>query len=185
MDTLIGALSPQTQPSNRYSVTQSLMEITIPMRATTIAFALLIAAGSTTFAQNPSADEKAIRDIVAKMDAGERIPGGLALPDSVGWSGATVKPVVGNEKPQFRPGSSAGGGRTNEMRATQIVQLHIAASGDVAYDHGTFKSSWVRTDNKQKIELEGAYLRVWRKVAGSWKIAATFQRPYDDTPTTK
>jgi hypothetical protein len=28
-------------------------------------------------------------------------------------------------------------------------------------------------------------LRVWRKVDGQWRIAAAFQRPYDDSPTTR
>ena len=154
------------------------------MRAAASAFVLLLAAGSTAFAENQSADEKAIRDVVAKMNAGESSPGGLLLPDAVTWSGATVKPVVGNEKPQFRPGSSAGA-RTKETRTAHIVQLHVAASGDQAYEYGTFKSSWVRNDNKQQVEVDGAYLRVWRKLGGSWKIAANFQRPYDETPTTK
>jgi ketosteroid isomerase-like protein len=65
------------------------------------------------------------------------------------------------------------------------VQLHIAASGDVAYEYSTFKQSWVRNDNNQKVEDEGALLRAWRKVDGRWRIGAQFRRPNDHSPTSR
>jgi hypothetical protein len=53
----------------------------------------------------------------------------------------------------------------------------------MAYEYSTFKSSWDRKDNKRHIEIDGGMLRVWRKIGGNWLIAASFQRPYDNTPT--
>jgi ketosteroid isomerase-like protein len=63
------------------------------------------------------------------------------------------------------------------------VRLEIATGGDLAYEYSTMRLSFVRTSDKQKIEVEGAVLRVWRKTDGGWKIAAAFQRPHDDSPT--
>jgi ketosteroid isomerase-like protein len=62
--------------------------------------------------------------------------------------------------------------------------LHVSAGGDLAYEYSTFKQSWVRNDNKQKVEDEAAMLRVWRKVDGRWRIAANFRRPDDNAATT-
>jgi ketosteroid isomerase-like protein len=155
------------------------------MRAVALAFTILAAVGVTAAVQSPSADEKAIRDLIAKRNAGE-LTLNDATTDVAWWSGAMVKPTVGAETPQFRPGSSAGGnGRTNTTSRDQVVQLHVAASGDLAYEYSTFHSSWVRKDDQRKIEIDGAVLRTWRKVGGQWKIAAEFRRPYDDTPTEK
>jgi hypothetical protein len=54
----------------------------------------------------------------------------------------------------------------------------------MAYEYSTGRTSFDRQD-KQHIEFDSALLRVWRKDAGQWKIAASFQHPYDDTPSAR
>ena len=63
-----------------------------------------------------------------------------------------------------------------------VLQLRVAASGDMAYEYSTFQTSWDRKDNGRHFALEGGLLRVWHKMDGKWLIAASFQHPYDDTP---
>jgi hypothetical protein len=95
-----------------------------------------------------------------------------------------AKPTVGDEKSQLRPGTRAApGGRTDSKITRKIEQLQVAASGDMAYEYSTYHFSYVRTSDKQKFELDGASLRVWRKLDGRWRIVATFQRPFDDSPS--
>ena len=143
---------------------------------------LVIVLGSAVYAlaQNPSADEEAIRDVIAEIIAGRPAP---LTTDTVFWSGAYVKPIVRGEQPQARPGSSAeGNNRINQKMGVTVLQLHVAASGDMAYEYSTFQASWDRKDNGRHFALEGGLLRVWRKMDGKWLIAASFQHPYDDTP---
>jgi len=145
-------------------------------------FLLVILLGSAVcaFAQNPSADEAAIREVIAEMNAGRPAP---RTTDTVFWSGAYVKPFVRGEQPQVRPGSSAGGdNRTNQQIAVTVLQLRVAASGDMAYEYSTFQTSWDRKDNGRHFALEGGLLRVWYKIDGKWLIAASFQHPYANTP---
>jgi ketosteroid isomerase-like protein len=148
------------------------------MRGTVIAVVVAVAALTTAVAQSPTADEKALREAIAAASLVER----RIAPDTVFWSGALVKPVVGEEQPQPRPGSSANN-RENVKLAVTVIQLHVATSGDMAYEYSTTKSSWDRNDNKRHIESEGGMLRVWRKIGGKWLIVASFQHPYDNTPT--
>jgi ketosteroid isomerase-like protein len=149
------------------------------MRGTVIAIVVAAGALTTAVAQSPPANEKALREAMA---AAERGPANLFAPDWVFWSGAYVKPLVANEQPQFRPGSSASN-RDNQKQAVTVIQLKIAESGDMAYEYSTVKSSWDRNDNKRHIETEGGMLRVWRNIGGKWLIVASFQHPYDNTPT--
>jgi uncharacterized protein (TIGR02246 family) len=56
--------------------------------------------------------------------------------------------------------------------AITIEGIDVAKSGDIAEDHGTFKSTTI--DKKGKtVEQDGHYILFWKKQAdGSWKIAA-------------
>jgi ketosteroid isomerase-like protein len=153
------------------------------MRVAAIALALLMIGTGPAHGQTLSADEKTLREIVGRVNAGERVPA-LITSDTVFWSGALVKPTVGLAAPQVRPGSSDPNERINSTTVGKLVQLVVSSSGDLAYEYSTFKSSWVRGDNNQKVELEGAVLRTWRKIDGQWTIGAEFRRPYDNSPTT-
>ena len=78
-----------------------------------LALVILLGSAVCALAQNPSADEEAIRDAIAEINAGRTAP---RTTDMVFWSGAYVKPYVQGEQPQARPGSSAGGNnRTNQL----------------------------------------------------------------------
>jgi ketosteroid isomerase-like protein len=150
----------------------------------TLTVALFLTLVTPLGAQDRSADEKAIRAEVGKLEAG-RGSEVKQTDDSVFWSGAYVRPVVGREKPVLRPGSSADGKRINAKMTIKVNQIRVSDSGDMAYEYSTARSSWDRTDNKQHIEFDAAVLRVWRKENGQWKIAAFFTRPIEDTPTTR
>ena len=156
------------------------------MRIAFLALAFLTAASSNAFGQNQAANEKAIRDIVARMNAGQPpvdVKSFRPEGDEIFWSSQLVKPQVGTEEMQLRPGSSAGRDRRSNTRMqTQIVQLHISSSGDMAYEYSTFKQAWTRNDDQRRIEVEGALLRTWRKRNGLWLAGAIFQVPYDNTP---
>ncbi|MBN2046167.1 MAG: DUF4440 domain-containing protein [Anaerolineales bacterium] len=56
--------------------------------------------------------------------------------------------------------------------ATRITTLgrEIAASGDLAWEHGTFVSEFEKPPGR--VLAEGKYLGVWKKVGGEWKTAA-------------
>ena len=102
--------------------------------------------------------EEAIRDVIAEINAGRPAP---STTDTVFWSGAYVKPFVRGEQPQARPGSSAAGNnRINQKTAVEVLQLHVAASGDMAYEYSTFQASWDRKDNGRHFAVEGGLLRV-------------------------
>ncbi len=50
------------------------------------------------------------------------------------------------------------------------TDVEVAASGDLAWEHGANRVTWKRAGGAA-LEV-GKYLAVWRKVAGEWKIAA-------------
>jgi ketosteroid isomerase-like protein len=153
----------------------------VSMRVAIIS-ALLVTFAAPVPAQVRSADEKAIRDLIDKINTGRAGEIGQTE-DSVFWSGAIVRPIVGDEKAEIRPGSSAGDKRANIKSIVTVKQLKVSQSSDMAYEYSTTRNSWDRTDNKKHIEFDAASLRVWQKVNGNWKIAAFFQRPIEDTPS--
>ncbi len=48
----------------------------------------------------------------------------------------------------------------------------------MAWEYSTFSIAY--DDDRGHREANGALLRVWKKEANAWKIAAQFQRPYGD-----
>ena len=51
------------------------------------------------------------------------------------------------------------------------VRIEVSASGDLAYDIGNTKSSWIGAGGK-RVEVDMKYLLVWKKVGGEWKCVA-------------
>jgi ketosteroid isomerase-like protein len=47
-----------------------------------------------------------------------------------------------------------------------ILQIEVAASGDVAWQHGTYVTTY--EDPTGRMAMEGKYLDVMRKVNGEW-----------------
>jgi ketosteroid isomerase-like protein len=116
---------------------------------------------SPTWAQTTS-DEQAIR----ALDARE----GPYTDDSFFFSGAYNRPLIGKEPPP----ADRGGVRKGFKMVDKIDKLRVSKSGDLAYAYGTSTLSW----EGQK-PFDAAFLRVYRKEGGSWKVAALFQRPVE------
>jgi hypothetical protein len=150
----------------------------------TLAAAAVVASiGISAEAQSQSADERAIRDLIARYDKGESV---ARTDDEILWSGDFKRPAVGSQKrepvPADRnpsapvPGSSARvpGSR---RRVTTPVRIEIAKSGDLAYE---FSDSELIFDlqNGGREAIPSSVLRVWKKDGGQWKIAAMFARPH-------
>ena len=54
--------------------------------------------------------------------------------------------------------------------------VKISDDGNMAYDHGTYTMTVTQPGGKPTKET-GAYLNVWRKVDGQWKLAAEMSTP--------
>lgn len=54
--------------------------------------------------------------------------------------------------------------------------VKISDDGNMAYDHGTYTMTVTQPGGKPT-KYDGAYLNVWRKVDGQWKLAAEMSTP--------
>jgi hypothetical protein len=136
--------------------------------------------------QSQSADERAIRDLIARYDRGESV---ARTDDTIYWTGPFKWPTVGSEErdplpPDLQPSSARAPGAPSERvpgsrrRVTTPVRIDIAKSEDLAYE---FSNSEVRFDLKnggQEVTTPASVLRAWKKDGGQWKIAALFARPH-------
>ena len=123
-------------------------------------------------AQDAKQDETVIRGLIAALDRGERV---AVLDDNVFWSGAYQKPSVGKGE---APRRSNRGERHpgTDRAATTVVRLEVAQSRDLAWEHSNAEVTFTFKDGT-KNNFTRSILRVWRKDAGQWKIAATFGLP--------
>jgi hypothetical protein len=100
--------------------------------------------------------------------------------DLIFWSGAYKRLIVGNEKGEFVPGECGVQGRVpkSQKSTTDPVRIVVSDSHDLAYEYskGTLQ---LETKEGKHQNIERGILRVWQKVAGEWKEAAVFARPYD------
>jgi ketosteroid isomerase-like protein len=97
--------------------------------------------------------------------------------DAYFFSGALDKPVVGKAAADkaFAPVAAE---RKNENKAAPVPDRIVAApSGEMAYEYGTAKASYDERDTGKHVEFTAAYLRVWKAVDGSCKIAAEIFEP--------
>ncbi len=129
------------------------------------------AASQRSAAPDRSTDEQAIRAIIARMpnirDADEEAA--MYAPDTWFFSTRTPVPLVG------RTARRADIMKRREPAADESTviepdRIMVAESGDVAFDHGTYRTTWTAEGRPQ--EVHGYYLRTWQKVDGRWKIAA-------------
>jgi len=148
--------------------------------------AVLVALAISAEAQSPSADERAIRDLIARYDRGESVA--LAR-DMIYWTGPFKRPTVGSQEREplpadLQPSSARAPDSPSERvsgsrrRVTTPVRIEIAKSGDLAYE---FSNSEIRFDLKngeQEAATPSSVLRVWKKDGGQWTIAAMFARPH-------
>jgi hypothetical protein len=129
-------------------------------------------------------DESAIRQVLAQSDDGKPLP---RTTDRIFWSGAYKKPVVGDEQPEEIPGPNQPSGRKpgSQRHKTTVVRIEVAKSGDLAYE---FSNAVLAFEKAEKpIQFPTSTLRVWRKEAGQWKVAAQFSRPHyqEEAPAPK
>jgi hypothetical protein len=128
--------------------------------------------GASLFGQTPSA-ERQIRDLIAKYDTDH--DNAVFEKDAIFWSGAYAKPYRLSEPPN--PADVlALPGRKNAVVKTNVQEIVVAKSGDMAYENSTFTLSY--DDDSGHKERTGAILRVWRQIGSEWKIVSMFQRPY-------
>jgi hypothetical protein len=134
-----------------------------------------LARAQTTPSPAVQGDEAVIRQLIEKNDRGEQIP---FTKDSVRWSGAYKKPVVGNEKPEEVPGTGQVSSRTAGSTRTKTtpVRIEIAKAGDMAYEFSNAELSY--ESGGKTFRGPTSILRVWKKEGGQWKVAAHFARPH-------
>ena len=150
---------------------------------TLAAAAVLASIAISAQAQSQSADERAIRDLIARYDKGDV----LRTDDRILWSGEFKRPIVGSQKREElpadqRPAARAPGAPSTRVpfsrrRVTTPVRIEIAKSGDLAYE---FSNSELSFDlaNGEREAIPSSVLRVWKKDGEQWKIAAMFARPH-------
>jgi ketosteroid isomerase-like protein len=127
-------------------------------------------------------DEQTLRDLISRADKEPNVI--KRTDDTIFVSGAFARPVVGK---QDRAAQSKMGevnkSRINQTQKTELVLLVISDSKDMVYDFGNFTVDYDSAD-KQHVNFNGSYLRVWRKVKGEWMAEAFFARPNEDRKTT-
>jgi hypothetical protein len=156
------------------------------VRTPTAAAVLLASLALAAAAQAPSADERAIRNLIARYDQGESV---ARTDDVILWSGEFKQPTVGSEAREAlpadqRPSSARAPGATSERvpggrhRVTTPVRIEIATSGDLAYEFSNSELLFDLNNGEREAALPSSVLRVWKKQEGQWKIAAMFARPH-------
>jgi ketosteroid isomerase-like protein len=143
-------------------------------------FVLLVGAlASHAAAQsNFPADEKALRDLAAKLDTGmpaEETPNGIV------FTGALRQPRVRGEAPA-QPIARVQGRQFVEARTT-IRRIEFASSGDMAYVFSDSDVTYRVNDPDGQMRdqsFTNSALRVFRKIGGKWLQAAHFAAPHRD-----
>jgi hypothetical protein len=151
-----------------------------------VVIAVLSSFSVAAHAQTESADERAIRDLIARYDRGESVP---HTDDQIYWTGPFQRPTVGSQKPEplprdQQPSNPRGPGAPSERvpgarrRVTTPVRIEIATSRDLAYEFSNSEVVFDLKNGQQEAGTPASVLRVWKKDAGQWKIAAMFARPH-------
>ena len=161
---------------------------------TLAAAAILASIAISAEAQSPSADERAIRDLITRYDKGESV---ARTDDVIFWSGDFKQPTVGSQNwlkgealpPDRRsssarvPGAPSARVSGSRRRVTTPVRIEIATSGDLAYEFSNSELVFDLQNGEREAAIPASVLRVWKKDGGQWKIAAMFARPHDqETP---
>lgn len=151
------------------------------MRILVLALVLVIADVTVPAAQTTQSDEQQIRALITKMDAGQTQ--GTATADRVFWSAAYKRPYVSPQQGEQVPGENQISDRVpgSQRNTTTPVRIEIAKSGDLAYEFSNHTLSYEMKDGRKR-NVPASVLRVWRKEAGQWKIAAHFSHPHYAEP---
>jgi hypothetical protein len=139
---------------------------------------MVLAALPVSGQQSMSADEKQIRDLITAADGGKAPP---RSQDRIFWSGAYKRPVVGNEQGEEIPGEERPSNRVpgSQRTVTNVRRIEIAKSADLAYEFSDSILSFEVKGGARRVSFPTSLLRVWRKEAGQWSVAAQFGRAHD------
>ncbi len=146
---------------------------------TACAIALVVCLSSSLGAQELSADEAAIRALIAKESSGTSVP---VTAESVFWSGAFTRPSIGKERAPAKsgPGSPANRVPGSQRSEVTVVRIEVARSGDMAWEFSNATLSFQLKDGTTP-KFDTSRLRVWRKDAGGqWKVAAHFSQSHGE-----
>ena len=128
------------------------------------------------FGQNSKVDVKAEEaSILAIIGADKRPPN---ADHRVLWSGAMKRPVVDDARADYFPESSIGK-RKNQKTTSKVERLEVAAARDMAWEYSLATLEYDVDGSTKHEKFDTGMLRVWKKEAGQWKVAATFVRPLD------
>jgi len=153
------------------------------MRVASVTGCLVLALAAIVSAQTTQTDEQQIRALIAKIDSAETTEGGLATKDRIFWSGAYKRPAIAPERGEEIPGVGQVSDRKEGSQRTKTtpVRIEIAKSGDLAYE---FSNNVLTFEMKsgEKRTVPNSVLRVWRKEAGQWRVAAHLSNRHWEAP---
>lgn len=93
--------------------------------------------------------------------------GGVYAPDAV----SIYDGVVQNGSPEIVAGFEKNmGAHPDTVISWSTDSLHIAESGDLAYEIGSIHTKYGATDKAR--ETDGKYITVWAKTDGAWHVVA-------------
>ncbi len=120
-------------------------------------------------------EEAAIRNLIAHPDQIK------TTNDAILWSGAEPRPSVGSQRTPPFTEAQVEKRRNVKRSVAEIKRIDIASSGDLAYEYatGTLDFDLDVTPPRHRT-IQRAWLSVWKKVNGEWRIAAQFSRPLDE-----
>jgi hypothetical protein len=154
-------------------------------RSLCIAMVLALMTPRLAVAQSREADEKAIRELIAKLDAGTIRRADHSTAQSIFWSGAYKGPVIGR---RVAPQPIDNPGVTNRVQGSQrskttVRRIDIAQAGDMAYEFSDVELTWdMKTANgvqRSNADFMTSVLRVWKKVEGRWLVDAHVSFAHD------
>ncbi|MGB9066951.1 MAG: hypothetical protein WCC21_00160 [Candidatus Acidiferrales bacterium] len=135
----------------------------------------LLAAPVAVKAQGSACSEQAIRDAVQNrmMQYTE---------DNFFWSGAYDQPMIGKAQQEVgRKKAETEEPRKNEANADHPQRVVVSKSGDMAYEYGGGEMSFDEQKTGKHVSFQVGYLRVWKRVDGQCKVAATMVKPIEST----
>jgi ketosteroid isomerase-like protein len=126
----------------------------------------------SALAQNGACTEHAIRT-AASTENKDMAP---VTDDIYFFSGALEKPVIGKAESD-KAFAAVVSDRKNEEYTTTPDRIVIAHSADMAYEYGTGRVIFDEAKSGKHQAFTAAYLRVWKAVDGSCRVAAAMFEP--------
>jgi uncharacterized protein (TIGR02246 family) len=128
--------------------------------------------GSTVAAVDTGADERAIREQVARWLQFVKAKDAAAIADLYAEDGAVMPPnaPIGKGRAAVRQAWASMMGTPGFDLTFRPEQIVVSSSGDMALDRGTYRLTVAPAGATQTDT--GKYVVVWRKVGGDWRAAA-------------